>query len=111
MVRASGTRGFLNMYNFYNNQGGISILGIIILSIILILVLSYFGFDLRSLIESPKVQENFDYVGGVANNVWNKFLKKPTLYIWNNIIVKTFESLKKNDSLKLEELSPKLSPI
>jgi len=96
------------MYNFYNNHGGISILGIIILSIILILVLSYFGFDLKSLIESPKVQENFDYVGGVVKNVWNDFLKKPTLYVWNNIFVKTFESLKNSDSLKLEELAPQL---
>lgn len=95
------------MINF-KNKGGISILGVILLGIMLILVLSYFGLDIKSLVESPKTQDNLNYVGGVLEDIWEKVLKKPVLWVWENVLEKLFNSIKNSDVLKLEDVAPEL---
>jgi hypothetical protein len=60
---------------------------IIILILIAIIVLSYFGFDLRGIIEAPQTQENLSYVWGLAVFVWTNYLMQPVLYFWNNIFI------------------------
>lgn len=77
------------MINF-NRQKGISLIGILVLAFILILVLSYFGISVKSVVESPTGQENISYVGGGTRNLWNDYLKAPASYLWNDIFVNIF---------------------
>src|ERR1017187_4120021 len=78
------------MANFNNKQRGLSILGIIFLSVIIILVLSYFNISIRSTVDSSTAQENLNYVGGGTVSLWNKYLEQPASYVWNNIVVNIF---------------------
>jgi len=66
-------------------QGGL--IQWIILIIILILILSYFGFDLRSLINDGQTQDNFSVVGEWLSKIWNDYLKTPALFIWDELII------------------------
>jgi hypothetical protein len=60
---------------------------IILLIVIALLILSYFGFNLRALISSPTTQDNFGYVASSSVTVWDKYLKKPASYVWNDIFI------------------------
>ena len=59
----------------------------IILVVIALLILSYFGFNLRELADSDATQDNFGYVKTFVLNVWNNYLKRPALYLWNDIFL------------------------
>jgi hypothetical protein len=59
----------------------------IVLGFLAILVLGYFGYDLRAIVESPTVQSNLTYVTGGIKFVWNEYLSQPILYFWNNIFL------------------------
>lgn len=78
------------MMNPLNTRRGISILGILILGALLILVLSYFDIRLKGVVESPTSQENFGYVKGEATSIWDKYLKRPASYLWNDVWVNIF---------------------
>lgn len=58
---------------------------LIIMIVIALLVLSYFGLNLRNIVNSPTGQDNFGYVKTLTVNVWNNYLKKPANYLWNDI--------------------------
>jgi len=60
---------------------------LIILIVIVILVLSYLGFDIKTFIDSDQTQGNLRYVWGFAVNVWNNYLKAPVLYLWNDVFI------------------------
>lgn len=55
----------------------------IVIIIIALIVLGYFGFDIREIIESDQVQENIQYVWGFVVDVWDTYLKGPAVYLWN----------------------------
>lgn len=76
--------------NKTRKNGGISILGILFLTVILILVLSYFNISLKAVVENPNTQNNINYVGGTGKSLWNDYLKKPVSYLWNDVFVKIF---------------------
>ena len=59
----------------------------VIMLVVVLLILSFFGFDLKSFIESPTVQHNFEYVRDTSVYVWNSYLSKPVLLVWNSFIV------------------------
>lgn len=46
----------------------------ILLLVVAVVILSYYGFDIQKAIESPTTQSNFNYLQKIAWNVWN-FLK------------------------------------
>ncbi|MEX2028909.1 MAG: hypothetical protein WD963_00290 [Candidatus Paceibacterota bacterium] len=79
------------MQNF-NNKGnrGISIIGILLLGFILILVLGYFKISVRGVVESPGSQENIEYVKDTSRSFWEKYLKDPADYLWNDVWVDIF---------------------
>jgi len=58
----------------------------IILIIIALLVLSYFGFSLRDLGEDETTQDNFTFVTQWLGFVWENYLKAPSEWIWENIV-------------------------
>ncbi len=64
-----------------NNKFGF--IGIIVLVIIAILLLSYFGFDLKKIFTSEAVNNNFSYVWGIVKTVWADYLARPWNFIWN----------------------------
>ena len=59
----------------------------IILIIIAIIVLSFFGFDLRSIVEADQTQDNLRYVWGLLVSLWENVLKRPILFFWQNIFI------------------------
>ncbi len=73
-----------------NKQKGISILGIIFFGFILILVLSYFHVSIKAVVESHAGQENVNYVGGGAKNLWTTYLAEPASYLWNDVWINIF---------------------
>lgn len=71
-------------------KGLISILGMIFITVIVVLVLSYFNISLRGVVESPTAQDNLHYVGGAGQTVWDKYLKNPASYLWNDVWINIF---------------------
>lgn len=70
---------------YRSNQQGL--VRTILLIIVLIAILSFIGFDIRTFVESDIVQKNFSYVWSSATTIWNNYLSEPILYFWNNIFV------------------------
>lgn len=65
-------------------QGFIKLVLIIIVAII---VLSYFGISIRGLFESESSQSNFSYVWNATKSVWNNYLVGPVEWVWNNFFI------------------------
>ncbi|MFA6445994.1 MAG: hypothetical protein WCW14_01960 [Candidatus Paceibacterota bacterium] len=86
-----------------SSQGGF--LKIIILIIVAILVLSYFGFNIQSIVESPTTQTNLAYVKSLVVGLWNNVLKTPVMYLYNEIWLKYlwFEFIRLMDSVKANQ--------
>ena len=72
------------MKNISTNRGFIKL---ILLIVVALLVLSYFGFSLRDLINRPVTQDNFGYVASTTTTFWGKYLEKPASYLWNDIFI------------------------
>ncbi len=96
------------------NQGFIKWIVIIVIALI---VLGYYGFDIRKAIEAPTTQSNFNYVQTLAYKAWHGFLKKPVTYLWKEIFLKivwypAMNNLKKvgnNEPTDIDKLAPKLA--
>ncbi|MCX6719304.1 MAG: hypothetical protein NTZ38_02940 [Candidatus Taylorbacteria bacterium] len=58
----------------------------IILIIIALIILGYFGYNLRSIIDSPTVHDNLAYVWDLTVRFWNYCLKAPLEYIFGLIL-------------------------
>ncbi|MFA6273697.1 MAG: hypothetical protein WC662_00875 [Candidatus Paceibacterota bacterium] len=105
------------MKNKINNKGGMSILGVLLLGFILVLVISYFNISIKTVVESPTGQENINYVKGTTKSVWDKYLKDPASYLWNEIWVKIFwatfvqnmEYIRDNKTTDIEKLAPQVN--
>jgi len=65
--RVAGNRGLIKM---------------IIIIVVALLILSYFGINLRQIINAPTTQDNFSYVWNATVNIWNDYLKVPATYLW-----------------------------
>jgi len=63
----------------------------IIIVLIAIIVLGYYGFDIRKAIEAPATQNNLTYVQQVVSNVWHNYLEKPVKYLWGIFIKYTWD--------------------
>lgn len=59
----------------------------IVIIVIGILVLSYFGFNIRQIAESKTSRENFSYVQEKMIYVWDNFLEAPATFVWERIII------------------------
>ena len=69
-------------------QGGF--IQLIIVLIIVLIVLGYFGFNVQQIIQSPSVSGNLGYAWGLAAGLWNNYLVVPVTFVWNKIIVGMF---------------------
>ena len=88
----------------------------IVIVLIAVIVLSFFGFDLRSIIESDLTQNNIGYLWGLGVMVWNDYLSQPILYFWHNIFInllwdsfiENMERIKAGETTTIGELAPGL---
>ena len=60
---------------------------IIILIVIILIVLGWYGFNVQEVVESEGVQTNFDYVWGWLVTVWQNYLATPAIWVWDNVII------------------------
>ena len=91
--------------NIKRNRG-MSLLKMIFLGFLLILVLSYFGINIKALMESPTTQSNIGYVKGTSETVWDSFLKRPVSYLWNDVFVEIFWNAFINNMKNIREGKP-----
>ncbi len=100
------------MFNYKNKNKGL--IKWIFLIIIAIIILSYLGFDLRSIVEADETQNNLNYVWGGVVMVWDNYLANPVLYFWQNIFldliwsafVENMENINGGGSIINPELAP-----
>lgn len=96
------------------SRGGL--LRTVLFIIIILLVLSYFGFNIRAIVNSPAGQENFTYAQELMIDAWNGYLKKPVTYLWKDIFIEliwnpAIDNLKKirdGQPDNLQSASPKI---
>jgi phosphatidylglycerophosphatase A len=97
--KTAGERGFLRL---------------ILIIIILLLIVSYFGINLRQVVNSPTTQDNVSYVWDGAMTVWNNYLKVPATALWNFFISYVWniaiDSLK-SGSIHMPSLSGSTTPM
>lgn len=60
----------------------------IVISLIGLIILGYLGFDVRKAIDAPVTQTNLQYAKEIVVNVWNKYLKNLTTYLWKEVFIK-----------------------
>jgi len=75
------------MFKAQRNQGFIKIVLIIVIALI---VLGFFGFNVKDIVEAPLVQNNLNYAWGLVVWVWDNYLATPAIYFWQNIFVDLF---------------------
>lgn len=72
------------MSKFDTNRGIIKTILIIVIGVV---ILSYFGFNIREIVENPTTQSNLSYVWNMAVSVWKNYLEVSVMYIWQNIFI------------------------
>jgi hypothetical protein len=69
---------------------GVSLIGILIIGLVVILVIGYFNISVKKVVESPGAQDNLHYVGDSTKSAWDKFLKEPVHYLWQDVWINIF---------------------
>jgi len=69
---------------YKNKQAGLSLIGLIIVIVIIIAILSYYGFDLKDFFTSPQAQKNFSYAWNFITDVWTNYLAVPAGKLWES---------------------------
>ena len=59
----------------------------IVIIVIALIILGYFGYNVQDIVNSPMVQKNLNYAWDLVKYVWNNYLKAPTIFIWEKIII------------------------
>jgi hypothetical protein len=75
------------------NQG---LVKAIVIFLIVLLILAYFGLNLRGIVESPTFQDNWNYIKGGVVSLWNSYLKAPATYLWNLFIPFVWKPFEQN---------------
>jgi hypothetical protein len=58
----------------------------IILAVLGIIILSFFGYDLRGIIEAPTTQNNLNYAWSGVEKVWS-YVEGPVTYLYKNVFL------------------------
>jgi len=59
----------------------------IVVIVIALIILGYFGFNIKDIIESDSVQTNLQYVWGFVKTFWNNYLAAPIIFVWDKFVV------------------------
>ncbi|MCR4274800.1 MAG: hypothetical protein NUW02_01995 [Candidatus Campbellbacteria bacterium] len=66
-----------------NYQGFIKIILIIVIALI---VLGYFGLNITDILASPVVKENLAWFWNFLTHIWSTYLSGPATWLWNHLI-------------------------
>lgn len=87
----------------------------IVIIVIALLLIAYFGFNLRSIVDSPTFQDNWHFIKDTVLYVWNTFLKGPAVYLWNLYVtliwepaIQNLEKMKNGEPDSLHANAPQL---
>ncbi len=72
------------------NQG---LIKMVILFILGIIVLGYFGISIKAVMQKETVHDNLSYVWDLTKYVWERYLATPASYLWNifyNLLWRSF---------------------
>jgi hypothetical protein len=92
--------------SFTNKQGGL--IKLIIIVVIAILVLSWFGVDIKEFITSESVQKNLSYVWTLITDTWTNYLATPAHKVWVIWVQYIWDPFM--EMLKLKEHTDVLTP-
>ncbi len=65
----------------------------IIIIVIALVILGYFGFNVGDIINSPTVQANLHTAWNFSSKIWNNYLSAPFAYVWSKLIVPGLNSI------------------
>ena len=89
---------------------------LVIIIIIALIVLGYYGIDVKKAIQAPTTKSNLSYAEQIVSNVWHNYLEKPAKYLWKVFIdivwkpaVRNLIKIGNNESTDIDKLAPKLS--
>lgn len=68
-----------------NKQAGF--IKTILVIIIALVILGFFGYNLESIVSSETVKANLAYVWNLLVTLWENVLAAPVLWVWNKIVV------------------------
>lgn len=92
--------------------GDRGLIKIILIIIVALLVLSYFGINLRQLVNAPTTQDNVSYVASTTVTVWDSYLKVPATYLWGVFIdliwtpaIDNLEAMKNGQPTNINDIS------
>lgn len=98
------------IHTMNTNKGFIQL---IVLIVIILVALGYFGLNVREIIDSPVVSDNLSYAWGVTVHIWQTYLAGPAAYLWGvfkNLLwgafVSNLESIKNGSGNTLENSAP-----
>jgi hypothetical protein len=60
-------------------------LQLIIIIVIALIVLGYFGLNIQHILATPTVHDNLTYAWGVAVSIWHSYLAGPAQWVWENV--------------------------
>ncbi len=99
----------------YHQEGLIKLLVLIILAVI---VLGFFGISLKAVFQKETVKENLTFVWDAIRYVWDKYLAEQAPYLWNifyNLLWRSFvenaERIRGGKPPLLLEIAPKMPPV
>ena len=58
----------------------------LVIIFIALLLLAYFGLNLRSIVASQTFQDNWNFLTNLISNIWDNYLKGAVNFIWNYIL-------------------------
>ncbi len=59
----------------------------IIIIIVAVFLLNYFGFDVKGWLNSPEVKGQIFTIWDFIKNIWTSYIQGPVDYLWNQIII------------------------
>lgn len=59
---------------------------LIILIVIALILLGYFGVNLKDVLASPVVKENLSYAWELAKDLWTNWLRGPVVWVWDHVL-------------------------
>lgn len=72
------------MFTITRRKGG-GFVKMVLLIVIALVVLGFFGYNLKDIANSPTVHNNLVYVWGLVVKLWNNFLAEPAQWILGKI--------------------------
>ncbi|MFA6404556.1 MAG: hypothetical protein WCW03_00930 [Candidatus Paceibacterota bacterium] len=75
----------MNSKKIYYRRGGL--LRTVIFIVAILIILGYFGFNLRNIVASPVVHDNLIYAKELVVVGWNDYLKRPATYLWDKFFL------------------------